>query len=51
MCRNTWVLPSRLEARTRLLAKWKHGNWKWGHTEYCAQHSGWHVALGVSDRP
>lgn len=46
-CRNTWVMTTQREANERLLLKWKYGNWKWGHTVYCAQHRGFHLGVGL----
>lgn len=51
MCRNTWVLSSRFEARSKLLSKWRRGNWRFGSTVYCAQHRGWHLGYERSERP
>jgi hypothetical protein len=50
MCHSTWVMTSRLEARTKLLSKWRRGNWRYGHTVWCAQHNGWHLAHGIGER-
>ena len=46
MCHNTWVIATKLEARCALLRKWKHGNFKWGHLEFCPKHHGWHLGQG-----
>jgi hypothetical protein len=51
MCHSTWTMTSRLEARTKLLSKWRRGNWRYGSTVYCPQHGGWHLGLGRTERP
>lgn len=36
-----------LDARYALLRGWRRGDWRFGHTEYCAQHGAFHLMRGV----
>jgi hypothetical protein len=50
MCRLPWFYPSRLQARTKMIRQWRRGDWRYGHTQWCAQHAGWHLAPGLGER-
>lgn len=47
MCYIPRQYPSVLEARTVLLRQWRRGDWRFGHTQWCAQHRAFHLMRGL----
>lgn len=50
MCKRPRWYGLRREAREIMLRQWRRGDWRFGHTVWCAQHGGWHLASGLGER-